>query len=66
MKTLVKKVDYLDSGLAAAQCGSGYVTIEHGSVNEIKQQANVVKVVLKTKNAWAKMIQKTYYCKKIY
>ena len=66
MRTLVKKVDYLDSCLAAAQCGSDYAAIDKSFAKDLKQQANVVKVVLKTKNACGKMIQKTYYCKIIY
>ena len=66
MKTLVKKVDYLDSNLAAAQCGSNYVAIEKSFVKDLKQQADVVKVILKTKNAWGKTIQQTYYCRKFY
>ena len=63
MNTIVKKVDYLDSGLAASFCGSNFKAIDKSFLKEYKKRG-VIKVVLKTKNAWGKTIQKTYYCLK--
>ena len=61
MKTIIEKVDHLDSVLAAAACGSNFVAIEKSSLKFMKEK-DVTKVVLKTKNAWGKTIQQTYYC----
>ena len=66
METIIKNVDYLCPNLAAAQCGTGYVTIEKSYVKYFKDTPNVKKVILRTKNAWGKRIQGTYYCKKLY
>ena len=65
METIIKNVDYLCPNLAAAQCGTGYVTINKSFVKEWAQ-TDVKKVILRTKNAWGKRIQETYYCKKLY
>ena len=67
MKTIIKKVDYIDSNLAVAiaeQSNGGHpmAAIEISFVNDYKGM-DVTKVVLKTKNAWGKTIQKTYYCR---
>lgn len=61
MKTIIKRVDYLDGGLAASFCGSNFKAIDKAFLKEYKQR-DVTKVVLKTKNAWGKTIQQTYYC----
>lgn len=67
MNTIVKKVDYLDSELASV-IASENVNIPMKSVNQnyLKNMKgmDIMKVVLKTKNAWGKIIQKTYYCLK--
>lgn len=67
MKTIIKKVDYLDSELAST-IASENVNIPMKSVNRnyLKNMKgmDIMKVILKTKNAWGKTIQKTYYCLK--
>lgn len=65
METIIKNVDYLSPEMAAAQCGTGYVTINKSFAKEWAQ-TEVKKVVLRTKNAWGKRIQEIFYCKKIY
>ena len=67
MRTIIKKVDYLDSGLAAAIAeqsneGRPMAAIERRYIKECKGM-DVTKVVLKTVNSWGKTIQKTYYCR---
>ncbi len=66
METIIKNVDYLCPNLAASQCGAGYVAIEKSHVKYYKDTPNFKKVVLRTRNAWGKRIQETYYCKKLY
>lgn len=65
MKTIVKKVDYLDSGLASAIASENVnrpmKSVDRTYLKNMKGM-NYVKVVLKTKNAWGKLIQQTYYC----
>ena len=67
MKTIIKRVDYIYSDLAVAiaeQSNGGHPmsAIERSFVKDYKGM-EVTKVVLKTKNAWGKTIQKTYYCR---
>jgi len=66
METIIKNVDYLCPNLAASECGNGYVTVEDSYLKYFKETSNLKRVVLRTKNAWGKRIQKTYYCKKMY
>lgn len=65
MRTIVKKVDYLDSGLASAIASENanrpMKSIDRPYLKEMNGMA-YVKVILKTKNAWGKVIQQTYYC----
>ena len=68
MTIIIRKVDYLDGNLAASIAsihGANFKTIDRKFVKEFKQM-DVIKVVLKTKNAWGKTIQQTYYCVESY
>ena len=66
METIIKNVDYLCPKLAASQCGDGYVVIEKSFVKYYIGTKGITKVVLRTKNAWGKRMQQTYYCVKTY
>ena len=65
MKTIIKNVDYLDSSSASA-IASGNENRPMKSVDRLYfkniKGMYFIKIVLKTKNAWGKTIQQTYYC----
>ena len=65
MNTIIKKVDYLDCKLASAIASENVnrpmKSVDRTYLKEMKGM-NYVKVILKTKNAWGKTIQQTYYC----
>ena len=65
MRTIAKKVNYLDSELASAIASENVnrpmKSVDRTNLKEMKG-LDYVKVVLKTKNSWGKVMQQTYYC----
>ena len=47
---------------AEAEAGINYKAIAPEFINEMKAQSGCVKVILKSRNAWNRRTQKTFYC----